>query len=35
MMLSMIWRLVFTDKPLDTDQLMESQVELLLAEMKA
>jgi len=27
--------LVFTDKPLDTDQLMESQVELLLAEMKA
>ena len=35
MMLSMIWRLVFTDKPLDTDQLMESQIELLLAEMKA
>ncbi len=35
MMLSMIWRLVFADKPLDTDQLMESQVELLLAEMKA
>jgi len=35
MMLSMIWRLIFTDKPLDTDQLMESQVELLLAEMKA
>lgn len=35
MMLSMIWRLVFTDKPLDTDQLMESQVEILLAEMKA
>ncbi len=35
MMLSMIWRLVFTDKPLDTDQLMESQVELLLTEMKA
>jgi len=35
MMLSMIWRLVFTDKPLDTDQLMESQIELLLAVMKA
>ena len=35
MMLSMIWRFVFTDKPLDTDQLMESQIELLLAEMKA
>jgi AcrR family transcriptional regulator len=35
MMLSMIWRLIFTDKPLDTDQLMESQIELLLAEMKA
>jgi AcrR family transcriptional regulator len=35
MMLSMIWRLIFTDKPLDTDQLMESQIELLLREMKA
>ena len=35
MMLSMIWRLIFTDKPLDMDQLMESQIELLLAEMKA
>ena len=35
MMLSMIWRLVFTEKPLDTDQLMESQIELLLAQMKA
>jgi len=35
MMLSMIWRLIFTDKPLDTDQLMETQVEMLLAQMKA
>ncbi len=35
MMLSMIWRLIFTDKPLDTDQLMESQIEMLLAQLKA
>ena len=35
MMLSMIWRLIFTDKPLDTDQLMESQIDLLLAQLKA
>ena len=35
MMLSMIWRLVFTDKPLDTDRLMEDQVDLLLARLKA
>ena len=35
MMLSIIWRLLFTDKPLDTDQLMESQIEMLLAQMKA
>lgn len=34
MMLSMIWRLVFADKPLDTDQLMESQIEMLLAQLK-
>jgi AcrR family transcriptional regulator len=35
MMLSMIWRLIFTDKPLDTDALMDSQVEMLLAQLKA
>lgn len=35
MMLSMIWRLVFTDKPLNTDQLMESQVDMLLAQLRA
>ncbi len=35
MMMSMIWRLVFNDKPLDTDQLMESQVEMLLVQLKA
>ena len=35
MMLSMIWRLVFTEKPLDTDRLMETQVNLLLAQLKA
>ena len=35
MMLSMIWRLVFADRPLDTDRLMETQVNLLLAQLKA
>ena len=35
MMLSMIWRLVFTEKPLDTDRLMEDQVDLLLTHLKA
>ncbi len=35
MMLSIIWRLVFTEKPLDTDQLMESQVDMLLTQLKA
>jgi AcrR family transcriptional regulator len=35
MMLSMIWRLVFTEKPLDTDKLMESQVDMLLNALKA
>jgi AcrR family transcriptional regulator len=34
MMMSMIWRLIFTDKPLDTDRLMENQVEMLLAQLK-
>jgi len=34
MMLSMIWRLIFADKPLDTDDLMESQIEMLLAQLK-
>ena len=35
MMLSMIWRLLFSEKPLDTDRLMENQVDLLLAQLKA
>jgi len=35
MMLSIIWRLIFTEKPLDTDRLMESQVDMLLAPLKA
>ncbi len=35
MMMSMVWRLVFADKPLDTDALMESQVDLLLTQLKA
>ena len=35
MMLSMIWRLVFTYKELDTDDLMESQIDMLLERLKA
>ncbi len=35
MMLSMIWRLVFADKELDTDRLMEDQVDLLINSLKA
>lgn len=35
MMLSIIWRLVFSDRPLDTDRLMESQLDMLLAQLKA
>lgn len=33
MLTSILWRLVFTDRPLDTDQLIESQVDLLLAQL--
>lgn len=33
-MLSMIWRLLFTKRELDTDQLIASQVEMLLAWMR-
>ena len=33
MLTSILWRLVFTDRPLDTDQLIKSQVDLLLAQM--
>ncbi len=35
MMLSMIWRLVFTERPLDTDRLMQTQVDMLLAQLQA
>jgi AcrR family transcriptional regulator len=35
MMLSIIWRLMFTDRELDTDKLMETQVDMLLAWIKA
>jgi len=35
MMLSMIWRLVFTKRELDTDKLMETQIDMLLAWIKA
>jgi AcrR family transcriptional regulator len=31
MMLSMIWRLVFTKRDLDTDKLMETQIDMVLA----
>lgn len=35
MMLSIIWGLVFTNQPLDTDELLDSHVDLLLAQLKA
>jgi AcrR family transcriptional regulator len=35
MMLSMIWRLVFAKRELDTDKLMETQIDMLLAWIKA
>lgn len=34
MMLSMIWRIVFTKRSLDTDRLMETQVDMLIAYIK-
>lgn len=35
MMLSMIWRILFTKRELDTDKLMETQIDMLLAYLKA
>ena len=35
MMLSIVWRIVFTKRELDTDKLMETQVDMLLAYIKA
>jgi AcrR family transcriptional regulator len=35
MMLSIVWRIVFTKRDLDTDRLMGTQVEMLLAWIKA
>jgi len=35
MMLSMIWRLIFAKRELDTDKLMETQIDMLLAWIKA
>ena len=35
MMLAMIWGLIFTNQPLDTDKLLDNQVEILLAQLKA
>ncbi len=35
MMLSMIWRILFTKRSLDTDKLMETQIEMILAYIKA
>ena len=35
MMLAMIWGLIFTNQPLDTDKLLDDQVEILLAQLKA
>ena len=35
MMLSMIWRILFTKRDLDTDKLMETQIDMLLTYIKA
>ena len=35
MMLAMIWRLLFTHRSLDTDRLMETQIDMILAYIKA
>lgn len=35
MMLSMIWRILFAKRELDTDKLMETQIDMLLAYIKA
>lgn len=35
MMLSIIWRIVFTKRSLDTDKLMESQIDMILTRIKA
>ena len=34
-MMSVIWRILFSKKSLDTDHLMETQIELLLTQIKA
>lgn len=35
MMLSMIWRILFSARALDTDRLMETQIDMILAYIKA
>lgn len=35
MMLSMIWKILFTKRSLDTDKLLETQIDMLLAYIKA
>lgn len=35
MMLSMIWRILFTERELDTDKLMETHIDMILAYIKA
>lgn len=35
MMMSMIWKLLFTRRELDTDQLMETQIDMIIAYIKA
>jgi len=34
-LMSVIWRILFSGKSLDTDRLMETQIDLLLAQLKA
>jgi hypothetical protein len=35
MMMSMIWKLLFAKRELDTDQLMETQIDMIIAYIKA
>ena len=35
MMVSMVWKILFSKRPLDTDALIETQIEMLLAYIKA
>ena len=35
MMLSIIWRILFTERSLDTDKLIETQIDMILTYIRA